>query len=177
MTKTDSGPDPGPGRASAHPLLHRVDLVIALVILGICAALYGVTAGFEEVSALLSQNIPPEFFPRLVLLLIAILALGLPFEHLFHRRLGRDVDSDRRRRLQRMPYLTAALLVALGAAMPYLGTLLTMVAVCALLPPLWGERRLKLILPFAILFPLTVALVFNRILLVYFEPGVLGISF
>ena len=45
-----------------------------------------------------------------------------------------------------------------------------------ILPWLWGERRLKLILPFAVLFPITVTLVFNRILGVYFEPGIFGIA-
>ena len=54
--------------------------------------------------------------------------------------------------------------------------LLTMIGVCAVLPLLWGERRLKLIIPFAILFPLAVAYLFNKVLLVFFEPGVLGIA-
>jgi putative tricarboxylic transport membrane protein len=60
--------------------------------------------------------------------------------------------------------------------MPQLGTFLTMIVVCLILPWLWGERRLKLIVPFAVLFPIAVTLVFNRILGVYFEPGIFGIA-
>ena len=157
-------------------LLHTTDLVVALIILAICGILYYVTTTFEEVSAMLAQNIPPEFFPQLVIIIIAILTLGVPFEHLMHKRRGENIDSERSERVKWMPVLTAGLLVLLALGIPLLGMLLTMVAICAILPLLWGERRLKLIIPFAILFPLAVAYLFNKVLLVYFEPGVLGIA-
>ncbi len=166
----------GPAVPEQPGLVHPVDLVIMIIILSICGALYYVTTSFEEVSEMLSQNIPPEFFPRLVMLLIAILALALPFEHLFQRRRGNDLDSKRRKKLRPLSYLTALVLVLLAFAMPYLGTFLTMIVVCLILPWLWGERRLRLIVPFAMLFPLAVTLVFNRVLGVYFEPGIFGIT-
>jgi len=157
-------------------LVHPTDLVVALIILAGCGYLYYVTTTFEKVSALLAQNIPPEFFPQLILFAIAILTLGVPFEHLIHTRRGRNIDSERSERIKRMPYFTAALLLALVFAIPYIGMLLAMVGICLILPLLWGERRLKLLIPFAILFPLAIAYLFNKVLLVYFEPGVLGIS-
>ncbi len=157
-------------------LLHTTDLVVALIILAICGILYYVTTTFEEVSAMLAQNVPPEFFPQLVLIIIAILTLGIPFEHLLHTRRGGDIDSERSDRIRRMPYVTGALLIALVVGIPYLGMLLTMIVVCAVLPLLWGERRLKLIIPFAIVFPLAVAYLFNKVLLVFFEPGIFGIA-
>ncbi len=165
-----------PTVARRYGLIHPTDLVIMVIILSICGALTYVTTGFEEVSNLLAQNIPPEFFPRLVMLLIAILSLALPFEHLFQRRRGNDLDSKRRKKLRPLTCWTALVLVLLGFTMPYLGTFLAMIVVCLILPWLWGERRLKLILPFAVLFPVAVTLVFNRILGVYFEPGIFGIS-
>ncbi|UCH72971.1 MAG: tripartite tricarboxylate transporter TctB family protein [Rhodospirillales bacterium] len=157
-------------------LLHTTDLVVALIILAICGVLYYVTTTFEEVSAMLAQNVPPEFVPQLVIIIIAILTLGIPFEHLLHKRRGGNIDSERSDRIKRMPYVTAGLLIVLVVGIPYLGMLLTMIGICAILPLLWGERRLKLIIPFAILFPLAVAYLFNKILLVFFEPGVLGIA-
>jgi hypothetical protein len=90
----------GPAVPEQPGLVHPVDLVITIIILSVCGALYYVTTSFEEVSDMLSQNIPPEFFPRLVMLLIAILALALPFEHLFQRRRGNDLDSKRRKKLR-----------------------------------------------------------------------------
>lgn len=157
-------------------LVHRTDAVVALVIFAICAVLYYVASTFDEVSNMLAQNIPPEFFPQLVITIIAILTLGVPFEHLLHTRRGDNIDSDRSDRVKRMPYLTGALLIMLVIGIPYLGMLLTMIGICVVLPLLWGERRLWLIGPFAILFPLAVAYLFNKVLLVYFEPGIFGVT-
>ena len=56
--------------------------------------------------------------------------------------------------------------------MPWLGTILALVLVCALLPLLWGEKRIKVILPFVILFPGLVTLLFTKVLGVFFEPGI-----
>ena len=180
MSERDPASDrpvtPPPGRIGPGGLVHPVDLMIMTIILSICGALYYVTTTFEEVSNLLAQNIPPEFFPQLVMLVIAVLALGLPFEHLFQRRRGHDLDKDRSKKLRPLPYLTALVLVLLAFAMPYLGTFLAMIVVCLVLPWLWGERRLRLIGLFAVLFPLAVALVFNRVLGVYFEPGIFGVT-
>ncbi len=172
----DKSAKEGPVVPEQHGLGHPVDTVIMVIILSVCGALYYVTTTFEEVSEMLSQNIPPEFFPRLVMLLIAILSLALPFEHLFQRRRGNDLDSKRRKKLRPLPCWTALVLVLLAFSMPQLGTFLTMIVVCLILPWLWGERRLKLIGPFAVLFPIAVTLVFNRILGVYFEPGIFGIT-
>ena len=165
-----------PARGGPGGLVHPVDLVIMTIILSVCGALYYVTTTFDKVSNLLAQNIPPEFFPQLVMLVIAILTLGLPFEHLFQRRRGHDLDKDRSKKLRPLTYQTVLVLVLLALAMPYLGTFLAMIVVCLILPWLWGERRLRLILLFAMLFPLAVTLVFNRVLGVYFEPGIFGIT-
>lgn len=167
----------GQTAAASPPLVHRIDLVVAAVILVAVGALYFATTRFQEVSPLLAQNIPPEYFPRLLLGTIAVLSLLLPFEHLLQRWQGKDrLGFDRRRPIRPMAFATAGLLCLVVAAMTFLGTLLTMVVVCALLPPLWGERRLKVIVPFAIIFPGIVAVVFSQFLQVYFEPGVLGLS-
>ena len=45
---------------------------------------------------------------------------------------------------------------------------------CALLPLLWGERRKKILIPYIILFPASVAVLFTQVLKVYFEPGLWG---
>lgn len=157
-------------------LVHRTDLIVTFIILAVCAFFYYLTTGFEEVSAMLAQNVPPEFFPRGVLIIIMILALGLPFEHLLHRRRGEDIDSERSERVKLMPYLTSGLLFLSVLAMPYAGTLLSTMGICLALPLLWGERRWRRIIPFALLFPLAVAYVFDRVLLVQYEPGMLGIA-
>ncbi len=163
-------------RQGRDGLVHRTDLIVALIVLAICAFFYIATTTFEEVSNMLAQNIPPEFFPRGVLIIIMILALVLPFEHILLRRQGKNIDSDRSERVKKMPYLSAGLLFLAIVAMPYIGTLLSTIGICFALPLLWGERRWRLIVPFAIIFPLVVAFVFDRILLVQYEPGLFGIA-
>ncbi|MDH3195821.1 MAG: tripartite tricarboxylate transporter TctB family protein [Hyphomicrobiales bacterium] len=157
-------------------LLHRTDLIVAFIVIVICGFFYYATTTFEEVSNLLAQNIPPEFFPRWVLIIIAVLALGLPFEHVVHRKRGGNIDSERSERVKQMPYLTAGLLLIFIVAMPVIGTLLSTIGICLTLPILWGARRWRLIIPFALIFPLVVAYVFDRILLVQYEPGMFGIT-
>ena len=163
-------------RRGQDGLLHQTDLIVAFIVIAICAFFYYSTTTFERVSNMLAQNIPPEFFPRWILIIIVILALVLPFEHVFHRRRGENIDSERSERVKQMPYLSAGLLFVSIAAMPYVGTLLSTVGVCFALPLLWGERRWRLIIPFALIFPLVVAFVFDRILLVQYEPGMFGIT-
>ena len=156
--------------------VHRTDLIVTFVVLAICGFFYFATTNFEEVSNMLAQNIPPEFFPRWVLYIIAVLALTLPFEHVAHRKRGENIDSERGERVKQMPYLSAGLLFLSIVAMPYVGTLISTVGICFALPLLWGERSWRLIVPFVLIFPLAVAYVFDRILLVQYEPGLFGIT-
>lgn len=164
-------PDGEPG-CDRQPLLHRVDSAVGLLLLAVCGYLYYLTTTFDEVAGLLAQNITPDFFPVLVLIVLAALTLGLPFEHILHRRRGDDIDSARREPVAPVAYQTAGLLVFLVLATPYIGTVAAICSVCLTLPLLWGERRLKLILPFAVLFPAAVFLLFAWILQVQFEPGI-----
>ena len=87
------GKDAGDERDRASPasrggsLVHPTDLRLTLIILAGCAGLYYATTTFEHVSNIFAQDIPPEFFPRLLIWTIVVLALLMPFEHLYLRRL------------------------------------------------------------------------------------------
>lgn len=157
------------------PLIHKPDAALAGVLVAVAAGLFYLTTTFEKVPDLLSQNVGPEKFPQLVLVAFVLLALGLPFEHRFVRGRRARLDSGRRRPLAARTWLTAGLLILIGALMPYAGTLVSLVLICLLLPPLWGDLRLRIIVPFAIVFPLAVKLVFEDLLKVSFEPGLLAI--
>jgi len=166
-------------RDSMNPLrlLHPVDSVIAALIFAVCGWLLYQTFQFEKVSFMLSQNVPPEMFPQLLIVIIGLLTAALPFEHILLRSKGKDIDKTRRYPIKGITWLSMGLLVAVAASSPLLGTFLTMVAVCVLLPILWGEKRLHYIIPFALLFPAAVTFVFNIVLGVFFEPGLVGIAF
>ncbi len=159
--------------------LDRTDALISALVLAVCGTLYYLTTAFEEVSDLLAQSIGPGWFPRLVLAIIALLALALPFERGLARRRGDGPEVGRkagsRTPIRPMAYLTAALLLLVVLGTGWLGSAAAMVAVCVALPLLWGERRAAVIVPFAVLFPAAVALLFVGVLGVRFEPGTLGL--
>jgi len=163
------------GEGRQTPLIHRTDLVVCIIILAASLALFYATTRFEKVADLLSENIGPELFPQILLVIIIVLTLALPVEYLFLARGAATIDSGRNDPIRPLTWVTMGLLILLVALMPLLGAVLTMVAVCLCLPWLWGERRVRVVVPFALLFPAAVTLVFSVILKVHFEPGLLGL--
>jgi len=168
MRSRQDGPDDGRG-----PLIDRADTVIAAIIVAVAAALFYVTSTFEQVAKGLSQNIGPEYFPRIVLVTIVLLALALPFEsRMSGRKRARPADEPRER-IEIRTWLTAALLTLIVSLIEVAGTIVTLVLVCGLLPLLWGDRRFRVVALFALLFPAAIKLVFEDVLKVRFEPGLL----
>ena len=164
-----------PPKGGVH-LIHPIDTVVAALILAFVGWLFYETTRFDSVAALFSQNIPPTMFPRMLLLFVAALALVMPFEHILLAKKGKNIDKDRSDHVKGITWATIALLTGILAASEILGTLLTLISVCLFIPILWGERRIRVVLPFAIIFPVCVAALFEMVLKVFFAPGVLGIS-
>ena len=162
--------------AGARPasFVHRTDLLLAAIIVAGAALLFYETTRFEEIPVGLAQNVPPERFPQLLLVLIAFMALFLPFEHIQKRREGINLDTARSDRIRPVTWLTAAVLFGVVLVVQWRGTVLAMVFACAALPVLWGERRLWLVALFAVLMPLAVTLLFVGVLEVNFIPGITG---
>jgi putative tricarboxylic transport membrane protein len=162
------------GRAA--DLIHGTDLMVAAILLALCAWLYYLTSTFEEVAALFSQDVPPEFLPRLLIWIIVVLSLLLPFEHLLKPHGRAHFDKARSKPIATMAYVTAGLLALLVLSIEVIGTYFAIIAVCLLLPVLWGERRWKIVIPYALVFATAVMLLFSTVLGVYFEPGLVGID-
>ena len=165
-----SGSEEGREKQFPHSLVDGTDFILALIILVVCGFLYYISTRFETASEQMSQNIPPEWFPQLLLVFIMVLTLAIPFEHLFKGK--KLLAKDRQAKVKPISIGTAALLCGIIFLMPWLGTFLTMVCICIFLPLLWGERRLRILLPFAIVFPGLVTLLFTKVLRVYFEAGI-----
>jgi putative tricarboxylic transport membrane protein len=175
MTKKPAhgaGDDAGQGPASS--LLHPLDLKVALIVLAICGFLLWRTFLFDKVPASLAQNVQPHTFPQLLLIVIIGLALLLPFEHLQKRKQGIDLDSDRRERPKPIVFVTSIAMLILVGIMPFVGTLVGLLLAAAGLPLLWGERRFKLLVPYALLFPTLLYWLFSSALQVNFLPGLVG---
>ncbi len=154
-------------------LVNVRDIVVAALIILVCAALYAVTGSFEETSDLLGQNVLPEEFPRMLLVMIGGLALLLPFEHRLQPERWRKIDAARDASVAPRTWVTIGFILFVVLTAPFLGTILTMVLICIVLPVLWGERRWLLIALFTLVFTAVVTYLFNSVLKVYFEPGLL----
>jgi putative tricarboxylic transport membrane protein len=155
-------------------VLNKQDTIIALLMIAIIAFLWFVTTEFEKVPDLFSNNIPPEMFPQILLTIILLMVLVIPFEHIFLKKNGKDIDASRKNPVQKSTIGTMAILSLIVILSQTLGATLTIVAISIALPFYWGERRLKVLVPYIIGFPLFVILLFNIILGVHFEPGLLS---
>lgn len=156
-------------------LFNKKDTIIAIVMIAIIAFLWFETTKFEKVPDLFSNNIPPEMFPQILLLIILGMILIIPFEHIFLKKNGKNIDSARSKPVEKSTIGTMIILTAIIASSQLLGAALTIIAVSISLPLYWGERRLKVLISYIIGFPLFVIVLFNIILGVHFEPGLLDL--
>jgi putative tricarboxylic transport membrane protein len=146
--------------------MRHQDTLIGVVLLALCAIVYWLTTGFTEVPAMLSQNVPPTFFPRLVLGVVAALSIVLIFNGL---RRSPDVTA----RISPAVLVTASIIVLAGVLVGILGTLPTLSFIAITIPLAWGERRLRPIAILAIGLPAGIYLVFSVALGIRFPPGML----
>ena len=160
---------------SLGALLNKSDTIIAIILTLIIAFLWFETTKFEKVPDLFSNNIPPEMFPQILLVIILGMVLIIPFEHIFLKKSGKNIDSSRKNPVQISTIGTMIILSAIIASSQILGAALTIIAVSISLPLYWGERRLKVLITYVVGFPLFVIILFNVILGVHFEPGLLDL--
>ena len=140
------------------------DTHVGVTLLALCAVIYWLTTGFTEVPAMLSQNVPPTFFPRLVLSFVAILSVVLIFN-------GLGKSPEVKVRIEPAVPMTAAIVVLAGVLAALLGTLPTLALIAIALPLAWGERRLRPIGILAIGLPASIYLIFSVALGIRFPPG------
>ena len=156
-------------------LLNKKDTVIAILMIALIGFLWFETTEFEKVPDLFSNNIPPEMFPQILLIIILGMILIIPFEHIFLKKNGKNIDSGRDKPIERSTIGTMVILSTIVASSQILGAAITIMAISIALPIYWGEKRLKVLIPYIIGFPLFVILLFNIVLGVHFEPGLLAL--
>ena len=154
-------------------LLNKKDTIIALLMIALVGFLWFETTKFEKVPDLFSNNIPPEMFPQILLIIILGMILIIPFEHIFLKKNGKNIDAGRDKPIEKSTLGTMVILSTIVASSQILGAAITIIAISIALPLYWGEKRLKVLLPYIIGFPLFVIILFNIVLGVHFEPGLL----
>jgi len=154
------------GAAPPRSPLVRGDDIVGGVILFFCAAAYAITTTFEEVPAMLSQGIQPAVFPRAMIAVIAFLSVIVIIQ-------GRRKAAATRKPVPIVAFATAGLLGVFVAAIDWVGMMIAIFLFCLVLPVLWGERRYLWIAVFAVLFPVSIFMLFSKLLEVRFPPGIL----
>ena len=154
-------------------LLNKKDTIIALLMIALISFLWFETTKFEKVPDLFSNNIPPEMFPQILLNIILGMILIIPFEHIFLKKNGKNIDAGRDKPIEKSTLGTMVILSTIVASSQILGAAITIIAISIALPLYWGEKRLKVLIPYIIGFPLFVIILFNIVLGVHFEPGLL----
>lgn len=144
--------------------MRHQDSLIGVCLIAFCALVFWLTTGFEEVPPMLSQNVPPTFFPRLVLTLIVLLSVVLILQ-------GLKKERDLNTMIEPAVYVTAAIVAVTGVALTYAGTFPTLFLIAIVLPFAWGERRWHLIGALAVCLPTGVYLIFTLALGVRFPAG------
>lgn len=140
------------------------DVGIGIALLLFCGTVYYVTTTFRDVPAALSQNIPPTFFPRVVLTAIALLSLAVIAT-------SWRVSDEPKPALEPSVYGTAVLFLLAVALVPYLGMLGAVFIVSIVLPLYWGERSPRRIVGLALGLPVMVYVLFVLALGMRFPRG------
>ena len=157
------------GRAAGDAPAARIprDAIAGTGVLLFCLAAYLVTLTFKEAPPALAQNVQPATFPRMVLVVMAVLAGIIIFQSF------RKPDKPQKR-LKPMVWLSAIVMPGFVVVFYLLGILPAMILLCFFLPLLWGERRFQFIVPYSIVFPVAIYLLFATVLKVHFEPSPLA---
>lgn len=114
-----------------------VNRIAAAAVLAVAAVLFALTFGFEKLPEGLAGGFGAEAFPRLVLGLIAALAVLLAFV---------PSRAEPQAAIPRVAYVTGATLFVFMALVPLAGMLAAMFLFQLGLAYLWGERRHWLVL-------------------------------
>ncbi len=144
--------------------MRHSDVSVGIVLLALCALIYWLTTGFTEVPAMLSQNVPPTFFPRLVVTIVAALSVVLIVVGLRKERVPAPAVSP-------AVFVTAGIVIAAGLLVEWVGTLPTLSLIAVALPLAWGERRLPRIGLLAVGLPSAIYVIFSVALGIRFPAG------
>ena len=110
-------------------LFNKKDTIIAVLMVMLIAFLWFETTKFEKVPDLFSNNIPPEMFPQILLIIILGMIIIIPFEHMFLKKDGKNIDSARSKPIEMTTIGTMIILTVIIASSQLLGAALTIIAV------------------------------------------------
>jgi len=154
-------------------LIHKVDLIVASIIIIGGGFMYYEATLFPPAPNILGDTLNADVFPKMLIVLMIILASIIPFEISFMPEKIAKIDKGRSVSLEPITWKTIVLLIALVSVAEFLGPAVTMFVTAVSFPLVWGEKNYLRIAIYSVAFPIFVYLVFNKVLGLFFDPGVL----
>ena len=78
---------------------------------------------------------------NILLIIILGMILIIPFEHIFLKKNGKNIDAGRDKPIQKSTLGTMVILSTIVASSQILGAAITIIAISIALPLYWGEKR------------------------------------
>ena len=148
--------------------MRREDVVVAVVALAACAVAFGLTFRFTTTTpGAMMSGMGAEFFPRLVIGVIAVLAVCIAF----------GIGSPAMEKPAPVPpvvWVTAAVLAAYIGALYLVGMWAASLVLMLVLGRMWGEKRLARLAVASAALLAVVYLVFIRFLKGGFPEGLVA---
>ena len=148
--------------------MRREDVVVAVVALAACAVAFGLTFRFTTTTpGAMMSGMGAEFFPRLVIGVIAVLAVCIAFG------IGSPVMA-KPAPVPPIVWVTAAVLATYVAALQLIGMWAASLAIMVLLGRMWGEKNLAKLVAASAALLAVVYFVFVRFLKGAFPEGLVA---
>ena len=154
-------------------LAHKKDLILALILIAFGSFIYYEAGKFPEAPLVLGDTLNADVFPKMLVVLLFFLTAIIPFEFKITPDKVNKIDKDRGDKTPLITWITIAVLLLIVTLAEFLGSFLTMFVISLTVPLIWGEKRYVTVAIYAIIFPICVYLLFNKVLGLYFNPGLL----
>lgn len=158
---------------SGAKLFHRKDLWLASVIIAFGAFMYYEAGKFPSAPSILGDTLNADVFPKILVIMLICLACILPIEFKITPEKIVKIDKERDEKTIPITWMTIVMLLTITSLSSYLGAVLTMFTTAIVFPLVWGERNYIAVAVYAVVFPFLVFLLFNKVLGLYMEPGLL----
>lgn len=148
--------------------MHRKNLIAALFLL-VVSVWYGfLTSGLP--ARTLPNTPDPSFFPWIITIMLAVLALALLGQAVFLR----DGEAPKPAAERATPFLFLVVFVVYSALLPYFGFLVASIPFFLILMMLFGERRKTWIAAFSIGIPVFLQILFRNVFEIPLPRGALS---
>lgn len=149
-------------------IMKRVNIAVGIIFILFSLFIFIQSFLFTQIST----GLGPEFFPRIISVIIFALSILLIITSLKNASLSSSFKDIFNEKIH-LPLLSMALIILYGFCLFYVGYLFSTMAFCFLFLHLFNIRNMKLKLSISILFPLFLFFIFKKLFLINLPSGFL----